>query len=100
MTSKIAVDKKKVAKPERNSVRKMIKTMHVNSVLTFNQEAEKQEGESDNDAANRTSQQLRNLYSRSITDARQATGFMYRTNSYRKWGTDRFVCYFEVIRTA
>ncbi|ENZ5742861.1 hypothetical protein pEpSNUABM08_68 [Erwinia phage pEp_SNUABM_08] len=100
MTSKIAVDKKKVAKPERNSVRKMIKTMHVNSVLTFNQEAEKQEGESDNDAANRTSQQLRNLYSRSVTDARQATGFTYRTNSYRKWETDRFVCYFEVIRTA
>ncbi|HED5782859.1 TPA: hypothetical protein R5O69_004391 [Enterobacter hormaechei] len=100
MTSKIAVDKTEVQKPERNSVRRMIKTMHVNSVLTFNQEVVKQDGESDNDAANRTSQQLRNLYSRSVTDARQATGHTYKTNSYRKWETDRFVCYFEILRLA
>ena len=100
MQNKIAVDKKPVEKPQRPSARNMIKTMEVNGVLTFKRDAVKMVGESDIDAANRTSKKLRDLYSRSVTDARKSTGHTYTTNSYRKWEAGQFVCYFEIIRTA
>lgn len=100
MSKKIAVDKTPVRKPTGTGLRSQIIGMPVNGVITLSQTAIPKDGESAVVAAIRTSKELRNKHSRSVTDARQTSHHTYTTSSSRKWENGHFVCSFEIIRTS
>lgn len=100
MPKKITVDTTAVKKPEGNGLRSQLARMPVNGVITIEERAVPENGESAIDAALRMSQTLRSRHSRSVTDARQKTGQKYTINSSRKWDVNAFVCTLEIIRIA
>jgi len=100
MPVKIAVDKKPVSKPGPNGIRSQLSALEVGQFLQYEEHARPGAGECAEQAANRTSKQLRNRLSRSVTDARQATGHTFTTSSTRRWDNDHFVCSLLIRRTA
>ncbi|ENL9127491.1 hypothetical protein AB6J89_004698 [Salmonella enterica] len=100
MPKKITVDTTAVKKPEGNGLRSQLARMPVNGVISLEERAVPENGESAIDAALRMSQALRSRHSRSVTDARKKTGQKYTISSSRKWDKDAFVCTLEIIRIA
>lgn len=95
------IDKTSVSKP-RKGLRSEIAALPVNGSITLKQAAIPQDGESGEEAAIRVSKWMRNTHSRSVTDARQRTGFTLSTLSSRNWDTEThvFECSFTIIRKA